>query len=210
MGYSATAMANAVLVLGRHLGKGAAITLNRLENAIVAEASCTVTFSEDDALDLSLEHVHLVTLQQSDSSAESGSAIVDSIEFFQHFINVCLTVMTWSSIACRIDTRLTIQGINFQSRVITEAVIAIMFLDITGLHTGIFFDEIGSFWDILMASDVGKAQYFVTVAQHLPQLLQLVGIVGRKDNFLHFLGYKKLRITRMSQINHSEKFVEFA
>ena len=99
--------------------------------------------------------------------------------------------MTWSGIACRIDTRFTIQGINFQSRVIAEAIIAVMFLDITGLHTGIFFDEIGSFWDILMASDVGKAQYFVTVAQHLTQLLQLVGIVGCKDNFLHFLGYKK-------------------
>ena len=189
-GDSAAAVADAVLVLGRHLGKGTAVTLDGLENAVVAEATRAVALGKDNALDLSLEQVHLVTLQQGYSGAETSRAIADSIEFFQHFVNIGLAVMTWSGITCRVNSRLTIKGINFQSSVVAEAVITVMLLDIAGLHLGIFLDGMAGFGNILMASDVGQTQNFIGIAQHLTQLLQLVCIVGGKNNLLHLLNYE--------------------
>ena len=93
--------------------------------------------------------------------------------------------MARTGIACRVYARLSIERINLQSRVVTEAVIAIMFLDKTGLHLGIFLDEMASFGNILVTTDVGETQNLVGVTQHLPQLLQLVCIVGSKNNLLH-------------------------
>ena len=95
--------------------------------------------------------------------------------------------MTWTGITCRVHSRLSAQGVNLQTRVVTEAVIAVIFLDITSLDLGIFLDEMASFWYILMTADVGETQHFIAVANHLPQLLQLVCIVGRKNNLLHYL-----------------------
>ena len=50
-----------------------------------------------------------------------------------------------------------------------------------------------------MATDIRKAQYLVSVTQHLPQFLQLVGIIGSKNYLFHFSkqSYYKLRSTRI-------------
>ena len=96
-----------------------------------------MALGENNALDLTLKHVHLVALQQSNGGAETGGAVVDSIEFFQHFINVGLAIMARTGIACRVHTGFAAQGIDFQSRVVAEAVIAVMLLDVAGLHLGI-------------------------------------------------------------------------
>ena len=184
-GDGAATVADAVLVLGRHLGESAAITLDGLEYAVVAEATSAVALGEDDALDLSLEQVHLIALQQDDGGVETGGAIVDSIEFFQHLVDVGLAVVTRPGIACRVHPRLATQGVNLQPRVVAEAVITVVFLDVTGFDLGITLDIVGSFGNILVTTYVGQTEHLVTVAEHLPQLLQLVGVVGSKNYLLH-------------------------
>ena len=95
--------------------------------------------------------------------------------------------MTRSGIACRVHAWFSAQCVNLKSRVVAETVITIFFLDKTGLDLGIFLDEMASFWNIFVTTDVSETQHFVTVPDHLPQLLQLVRIVSRKNNLLHFL-----------------------
>ena len=60
--HRAATVTDAVLVLWRHLGKGAAISLDGLENAVVAKAARAMALGEDHTLDLALKHVHLIAL----------------------------------------------------------------------------------------------------------------------------------------------------
>ena len=76
--------------------------------------------------------------------------------------------MARACIACRVDARLAIERVNFQTRIVAEAIITVMLLDKFGLHTGIAFDGVGCFGNILVAAHVGQSEYFIAVAKHLP------------------------------------------
>lgn len=54
-GDSTATVTDAVLILGRHLGEGTTVTLNRLEDAVIAKASSAVALGENNTLDLTLE-----------------------------------------------------------------------------------------------------------------------------------------------------------
>ena len=99
-GHGTATVADAVLVLRQHLCKGAAVTLNRLENAVVAEASSAVTLGENDALDLAFKQMHFIALQQDYSSAKTSGALAHTLQLGQHFVDVGLAVMSRTSIAC--------------------------------------------------------------------------------------------------------------
>ena len=109
-----------------------------------------MTLGKDNTLDLTLKHVHLITLQQGDGGAETGRAFGHAGKFPEHLVDVGLTVVTWAGISCRVNARFTVKGINFQASVVAETVITVMLLDIACLHLGIALDVVGSLGDILM------------------------------------------------------------
>ena len=105
--------------------------------------------------------------------------------------------MARTGIACRVHTGFAAQGIDFQSRVVAEAVIAVMLLDVAGLHLGIALDDVGSFGDILVAAYIGQTKHFIQVANHLAEFLQLVDIIGSKNYLLHIIKMKNKKTTNM-------------
>ena len=92
-GDSTATVADAVLFLRRHLGKSAAVTLERLENAIVAKTTLSTALGKNHTLDLAFEHVHFIALQQSNGGAETGSPLGNAQHPEKHLIDIGLAVM---------------------------------------------------------------------------------------------------------------------
>lgn len=81
------------------------------------------------------------------------------------------------------DSRLATQGIDFQSRVVGKAVVAIVVEDILCLGEAIFLQRSPVFGNILVATDVGQGEELVALSQNLAQFAQLVRVVGCKNQF---------------------------
>ena len=60
-----------------------------------------------------------------------------------------------------------------------------MLLHVAHLLQGIAFQRVGCLGDILVTTDFGKRAYLVLALEHLSHLMQLVGIVGGHNQFLH-------------------------
>ena len=139
-----------------------------------------MALGEDAAIHTTLKQMLLAVLDQADDSAEVGGALLQGHigHQTQHLVDVALAVVSHAAIACAHHTRLAAQGINLKTRVVAEAVVAIMLLDILGLETRVALDGGGCLGNLLVTVDVGQAQHLVVAAHDLAQFLQLMGIVG--------------------------------
>ena len=92
-----TSVRNGVLLLGRHLGKGAIEPLGNKQR-VVAESLGARLVVDDAPLDNPLEEVLLAPLDQADHRAEAGATIRLAREVFQQKAVVwCLIIIACSS-----------------------------------------------------------------------------------------------------------------
>ena len=158
-----------------------------------------MTLGENHTLDLAVKELHLLkpqrelggvvllTLNERNHRAEAGCALLHGhiLHFTQHTVDVAVAVVRHAAIACRVHTGSATQRVNLQSRVVAEAVVAIMVGHIARLHLGITLQGVGRFGYILMAANVVQTQYLNLVAHYLAQFLQLMGIIGSKNYLFH-------------------------
>lgn len=81
------------------------------------------------------------------------------------------------SIACGMNSRLTIQSLNLKSRIIGETIDMIIVEHIFCLLMSVFLKSAASLGYVGMTSYVGKRQYLEIRAEYFPYLPQLVGVV---------------------------------
>ena len=90
-------------------------------------------------------------------------------------------------IARTVDAGFAVQSLDFQACVVGKAVVAVFFSDILSLLQGIFLQRVVVFGNFLVAADVVQRQNFEFLAENLPNFLQFMLIIRRKNNFHHNL-----------------------
>ena len=90
-----------------------------------------------------------------------------------------------SSEACGVDARGTTEGFHLKSRIVGEAIEAVVLPHIASLDQGIAFQGIGSLGDLLMALEVREADDLYAISQDSPYLGELMSIIARKHKFFH-------------------------
>jgi len=91
----------------------------------------------------------------------------------------------------RIDTRLTVEGVNLKPGVIGKAVNLEMASNVAGFLAGVAGNSTRSFGQFVGAADVGEGQNLKRPIQRKSDFLDLVGVVGGEAKLFH--GAKKSR-----------------
>ncbi len=92
-------------------------------------------------------------------------------------------------IARRVNARLAVERVNFQSRIVGETVYVILVEYVLSLLMRVGFQRVASLRNVLMAANVGKRDNVKCRAKNFPYLLELVLVVGRKYYF-HLLYFR--------------------
>ena len=168
------AMAYCIFFFGRGFGKTLVPALGH-KYGVVTKSTLTARSSENTTLHLALKHHRSITLQQGDNSAETGFAVVNTLKIFQQQGSVGGGIMTLAgSIAGRVHTGRTAQGINLKAGIVGKTVISVMFLHPLSFQQGITLEGIGGFGNIIMTVYIGQRQYFISFTHYLPEFRQLM------------------------------------
>ncbi len=94
-------------------------------------------------------------------------------------LSSALTVGT--GVVCGTHAGFTIQGVNLQAGVLAEAVLSVVIEHVVGLDAGVTFEGVGRFGDGFGTPDILQAAEGVAVTQLLPDLGDLMEVVGCED-----------------------------
>ena len=183
-------MTDGILRLGTHLCEGHAVGFEGSKDRVVPEAFIPYALPQYRAFHDAFEEHLLVALHKGDDGAEACSPRRSSFKLVKQasYVGigiVALAIAVHGAEACRIDSRCSVQGVHFQPGVVGKAVHAIVLMDIACLLQSIAFNRVGRFGNVLHAADVAQALHGKGTAQYLSDFLQLVGIVGGHNEFLH-------------------------
>ena len=88
-------------------------------------------------------------------------------------------------IARTVDAGFATKGVDFQSRVIGEAAHVVVVNNVLCFLQGVLLQCVVILWNILMTANVAQRENLMLLAENLPNLIQLVLVVGCKYYF-HF------------------------
>ena len=150
-------MADGVFLVGIHLCKRAAVGFVGRKHAVVAKAHGAVAFSEYFAFHNALKQQCFVGLAQCYACAKLCRAVGDAVEIVQQQVDVVFAVAVVAGIACRVDTRSTVERRHFKPGVVGKAVVAVVLLDVVGFDFCVTLDGRGCFGNVVVAADVAQA-----------------------------------------------------
>ena len=221
-------MADAILLLGTHLGKTNA-RLRRSKDGVVAKAVGAHALLQNLPFHNALEEMFFTTLYEHDSRAETGLPRRGILQFVKQATDVGIGVVAVAvsvhlAKAGGVDSRLTAQGIYLQTCVVGKTVHTIVLRHILGFLPGISFQRLGRLGDVLVASDILEPAHLVATSQYLPYLTQFVLVVGGHDESFHipflfivpivvivaivvipFLSYRSLRRRHLPRCSSSQR-----
>ena len=117
----------------------------------------TARSCENTSLDLALKHHRSITPQQGDNSAETCFAVGNTLKIFQQQGSVGGGIMTLAgSIAGRVHTGRTAQGINLKAGIVGKTVISVMLFHPLSFQQGITLKGVGGFGNIIMTVYIGQ------------------------------------------------------
>ena len=83
----------------------------------------------------------------------------------------------------RVDTGCTVEGFDFEAGIVGKTIAVIVVVNVVRLLQGVALERVVRLGNICMSVDGRKAEHFDPVAQHGTNLVELMNIVGGKDQF---------------------------
>lgn len=153
----------------------------RAEYRIVAETSAAGSSCHYFAMHLAFKKVCFTPLNKCDDCAEAGIAIVFVFQIFEQQCHVCGAVVSVTgSITSRTDSWFTAKSIHLKAGVIGKTIITITLIHPTRLLQRIALKSICRFGNIVIAAYVRQRKNFISF-RNLPQLFELMGVIGSKN-----------------------------
>ena len=125
----------------------------------------------------------LAPLDQNYRRAESSATILLALHIVEQQASVGLEVVTVGGVACRVNTRRSVQRVNLQTRVVGKAVQPRALVEIAGLLAGIAFECRGRLGNILRNAHLAGCYQFVAVAKYGLYLGEFMSVVCSKNQF---------------------------
>lgn len=185
--YGTTSVADGIFFVGIHLGKGAAVGFVGAENRVVAKAALAVLFGENVSFHTPIKKVQFAFINKGYSRAEASCAPLrrHPLQLGKHLAHIGFAIVSLAGIARAIHTRFAAQRINFKTRVIAKAIVAVMLLNEARLLLGITLDGGARFGNIVVATDIVQTQNPKLLAHNLAQFLQFMSIIRSKNQSIH-------------------------
>ena len=178
-------VADAVLLLRPHLGEAHA-GFRGGKDGVVAKAIVAHLLLEDASLNGAFKQMFLALANQGDDRAETGGAVGCVAQFVEQtadvaFGVVALAIAVHGTKAGREHARSPAQCLDLQPRVVGKTVHAIVLRDVASFLQGIALQGVTGFWNVVVATDIGKSLHLVSVGQNLTNLAQLMLVIGGHD-----------------------------
>ncbi len=174
-------MTYGILLRGRHQSE-AALLADRDKHGVIAESALAGGGAGYMSFDNSLYLLLAGVGYERDDSAETRPAVVFAGHIAQQQLHIGLRVVAYTrSIACRPYSRVAVQSLYFETRIVGEAVVAVAGLDIPGLDVGILVERAARLGNILITSYLFQRQDLKAISHYAPDFVELMGIVGCKD-----------------------------
>lgn len=177
-----TTMAYGILVGSTHLGKRLTACLDRGEHGIVAETAFATLLAEDCTLDDAFKEMLLSITDEGYGRTETCTAIGLVLQLVEQTFDVGLSIVARPiaihvAEACCEYAWTSVESLHLKSRIVGEAIYAIVLMDVACLLEGVTLERICRFGYVIMATYVCQSLHRIPFAQYLSYLFQFVGVV---------------------------------
>ena len=182
--YGQTSVADTVFHIKRHFGKTHGETVGH-EDGVVAKSLFSMAFGKDLSIHTSFEIAFLSAFDEADNSAEVSLAVGAVTQSVKQFVDIVVKRTVFAGVTGAIHPWGTVERIDFQSCVVGKAIFAGPFPHPLCFLQGIALKGVRGFGYIAHKPDVSQAEQFYFVEQQLLHFLQLVFVVGGKNQLFH-------------------------
>lgn len=177
-----TTMTYSILVGSTHLSKRLTACLNRSKHGVVAETTFATLLVEDCTLDDAFKEMLLSITDESYGRTETSTAIRLVLQLVEQTFDVGLSIVARPiavhiAEACCEYAWTSIESLHLKSRIIGEAIYAIVLVDVACLLEGVTLERIRRFGNVIMATYVCQTPHRIPFAQYLSYFFQFVGVV---------------------------------